>query len=147
MRHTNIQRAPLQRLPNSTIDDWDQRFLLEKDDPLVDAFEQSGDGDSLVVLRTPTDRGSDGACLGTETPRATPRVSLRRLSDGAGDIGALCGGDASMPVNSTTVEQPADEIDGTALPVNGIFYSLQGEGKPTGTPSVFTPTSGCNLRC
>jgi 6-pyruvoyltetrahydropterin/6-carboxytetrahydropterin synthase len=37
----------------SVIDDWDHRFLLENDDPLIDAFEQSGDGDSLVVLEHP----------------------------------------------------------------------------------------------
>ncbi len=35
------------------IDAWDHRFLVEKGDPLVDAFEASGDEDALVVLDHP----------------------------------------------------------------------------------------------
>lgn len=31
--------------------------------------------------------------------------------------------------------------------ISEIFHSVQGEGKLTGTPSVFIRTSGCNLRC
>jgi len=35
------------------IDEWDHMFLVQEDDPLVDAFEVSGDADSLVVLDHP----------------------------------------------------------------------------------------------
>ena len=35
------------------IDEWDHRFLLEEGDPLIDAFEASGDGDAVVVLDYP----------------------------------------------------------------------------------------------
>ncbi|MFC4359392.1 6-pyruvoyl tetrahydropterin synthase family protein [Halobium salinum] len=37
----------------AVVDEWDHRFLLERGDPLVEAFEASGDGDALVVLDAP----------------------------------------------------------------------------------------------
>lgn len=33
------------------------------------------------------------------------------------------------------------------IKVNEIFYSIQGEGKYVGTPSIFIRLSSCNLRC
>ena len=37
----------------SVISEWDHRFLLEEGDPLIEAFEQSGDGDAVIVLEHP----------------------------------------------------------------------------------------------
>lgn len=33
------------------------------------------------------------------------------------------------------------------LAISEVFYSIQGEGKTTGTPSVFVRLGGCNLMC
>ena len=33
------------------------------------------------------------------------------------------------------------------VPIEEIFYSLQGEGKTVGLPAVFVRFAGCNLRC
>lgn len=47
----------------SIIREWDHRFLLESGDPLIDAFEQSGDGDAVVVLDHPPTAEVMGAYL------------------------------------------------------------------------------------
>ena len=35
------------------IDEWDHMFLLQQGDPLIEAFEDAGDGDAVVVLEAP----------------------------------------------------------------------------------------------
>jgi len=45
------------------IEAWDHRFLLEAGDPLIEAFEASGDGDAVVVLEHPPTAEVMGAVL------------------------------------------------------------------------------------
>lgn len=37
----------------SILSEWDHKFLLEDGDPLIEAFQQSGDGEAVVVLDHP----------------------------------------------------------------------------------------------
>ena len=71
----------------SVIDRWDHRFLVEDGDPLVEAFEESGNGDALVVLDHPPTAEVMAALLETRLGDRLPdtvrevSVSVRETSE------------------------------------------------------------------
>ncbi len=52
-----------------------------------------------------------------------------------------------MTNSDITATETLSERRQGRLKVNEIFYSLQGEGKFTGTAAVFVRLSGCNMHC
>jgi 7-carboxy-7-deazaguanine synthase len=40
-----------------------------------------------------------------------------------------------------------DNLNSTTLNITEIFYSLQGEAKDVGIPTIFVRLTGCPLRC
>jgi 6-pyruvoyltetrahydropterin/6-carboxytetrahydropterin synthase len=75
----------------SVIDDWDHRFLLEEDDPLINAFEQSGDGDSLVILEHPPTAEVMGLVLERKLLETLPN-SVSEISVTVRETSELCAG-------------------------------------------------------
>lgn len=73
------------------IERWDHRFLLERGDPLIDAFEAVGDGDATVVLDAPPTAEAMSVVLERDLSEALPdtvtdvAVEVRETSE-------LCGG-------------------------------------------------------
>jgi len=71
------------------IDAWDHRFLVEEGDPLVDAFEASGDGDALVVLNHPPTAEVMGVLLEQRMLEAFPDT-VSDVSVSVSETGELC---------------------------------------------------------
>jgi 6-pyruvoyltetrahydropterin/6-carboxytetrahydropterin synthase len=75
----------------SILFEWDHRFLLESGDPLVDAFEASGDGDAVVVLDAPPTAEVMSALLerrlASELPDTVSEVGVQ-----VRETAELCGG-------------------------------------------------------
>lgn len=75
----------------AVIDDWDHQFLLERGDPLIEAFETAGDGDAVVVLDHPPTAEVMSIVLEQrlldELPETVSRVSAK-----VAETGELCAG-------------------------------------------------------
>ncbi|ELZ13164.1 6-pyruvoyl-tetrahydropterin synthase [Haloterrigena salina JCM 13891] len=73
------------------IDEWDHRFLLEAGDPLIEAFEASGDGDAVVALEHPPTAEVMSVLLERKLLAALPEnVSDVRVQ--VNETSELCGG-------------------------------------------------------
>lgn len=75
----------------SIIDRWDHRFLLEDGDPLIDAFEQSGDGDAVVVLQHPPTAEVMSVVLEDELRDELPET-VSDVSVSVAETSELCSG-------------------------------------------------------
>lgn len=73
------------------IDEWDHRFLVEDGDPLVEAFEASGDADSLVVLDVPPTAEMMSVLL-EERLRAELPDTVSAIAVDVRETAELCGG-------------------------------------------------------
>ena len=75
----------------SVISEWDHMFLLEEDDPLVAAFEETGDGDAVVVLDAPPTAEVMSAVLerrlADELPDTVSEIAVQ-----VSETAELCGG-------------------------------------------------------
>lgn len=75
----------------SLISEWDHRFLLEEGDPLVEAFEASGDGDALVVLDAPPTAEVMSAVLERRLAEELPD-NVSEVAVQVSETAELCGG-------------------------------------------------------
>ena len=78
----------------SVIDEWDHRFIVEAGDPLVEAFNQSGDEDGLVVIEQPPTSVVLSVLLEQELEDRLPD-NVSSVSATVRETGELCATDAS----------------------------------------------------
>jgi len=71
------------------IDDWDHVFLLEADDPLVDAFAEAGDADGTVVLDAPPTAEVMAAVLEEKLAARLPKT-VSEVGVSIRETGELC---------------------------------------------------------
>lgn len=73
------------------IREWDHRFLVEDGDPLVDAFEASGDADALVVLDAPPTAEIMSVILEEKLAETLPDT-ISAVAVEVSETAELCGG-------------------------------------------------------
>jgi len=73
------------------LSDWDHRFLVERGDPLIEAFEASGDGDAVVVLDQPPTAEVMGLALERRLEDALPDTVSDVVVE-VGETGELAAG-------------------------------------------------------
>lgn len=71
------------------IDEWDHKFIVERGDPLVRAFEESGDDDSLVVIDHPPTAEVMAVVLERELEEELPE-NVTDISATVRETGELC---------------------------------------------------------
>ncbi|WP_266076257.1 6-pyruvoyl trahydropterin synthase family protein [Haladaptatus caseinilyticus] len=75
----------------AVISEWDHRFLLEGGDPLIDAFETSGDSDAVVVFDSPPTAEVMSLVLERRLSEELPDT-VSDISVAVSETAELCGG-------------------------------------------------------
>lgn len=73
----------------SVISEWDHRFLVERGDPLIEAFQRSGDEDSLVIIDHPPTAEVMAVLLEEELSDALPET-VSEIAVSVHETGELC---------------------------------------------------------
>lgn len=77
----------------SVLSEWDHRFLVEKSDPLIEAFEASGDGNALIVLNQPPTAEVMGIVLERRLKETLPET-VSNVAVEVRETGELAAGEA-----------------------------------------------------